>query len=350
VLTFLSRGTGAQILPTGAASRAAEAAGDERLSLAAYASALDAIRADLTAGHTAEARRAARQLQGREVAWRDEALATDATVLSAVAEARSEPEARGQAARLERLVRALRAADAAEAPPAEAPQPALLDRLAAPDDAREGGTIPELRLRPVPVPERVVSGLLAARDKLAAAIRSIWKLLRELLLPRGPGPAGDAPGVARAAIAFVAMVLAALVALTIRALRRGGAPAAQVTAPASSSDDEDPISRESAQWETHARELAGARRFREAIRAWYHAVLTALFRRGELHYRKGRTNWEYVASVGPERGWRGEFIALTRLFDREWYGRRSSDREALADAADRAREILAALGGPRGVA
>ena len=44
------------------------------------------------------------------------------------------------------------------------------------------------------------------------------------------------------------------------------------------------------------------------------------------------------------------YDALTGLFDREWYGLRSSDGEALADAAGRAREILAALGGPRGVA
>jgi len=205
--------------------------------------------------------------------------------------------------------------------------------------------VPRLELRkPLSFPERLVSALQSVRDRLAAALRTIRDWLRKLLLPRRPRPTGDAAGVARSAIAFVALALAALVVLAVRTLRQARAPAAEAEPIASPTEDEDPLSRESSQWETRARELASAQRFREAIRAWYHAVLSTLFRRGTLHYRKGRTNWEYVANVGPEQGWRAGFIALTRLFDREWYGSRSSGREAFAEASRQAQEILVALG------
>ena len=208
--------------------------------------------------------------------------------------------------------------------------------------------MPRLALRePLSLPERLLSALQSVRDKLAAAARKVRNWLRKLLLPSGPRPTGDAATVARAAIAFVALALASLVVLALRSLRQARTPASEVEMIASPVTDEDPLSRESSQWESRARELAGAQRFREAIRAWYHAVLTALFRRGTLHYRRGRTNWEYVASVGPEQGWRAGFIALTRLFDREWYGSRSSDREAFAVASRQAQEILAALGRAR---
>jgi hypothetical protein len=38
-------------------------------------------------------------------------------------------------------------------------------------------------------------------------------------------------------------------------------------------------------------------------------------------------------------------MELTSLFDREWYGRRTSDAEALAECARAARSLLAALRG-----
>jgi hypothetical protein len=111
----------------------------------------------------------------------------------------------------------------------------------------------------------------------------------------------------------------------------------------SSRRDENPLSREASGWEEHARELAAERRFREAIRAWYHAVLVALFQAGLLHHQKGRTNWEYVARLDPRLGWRPGFVALTRLFDREWYGRRACDAAALAECAREARGVLVAV-------
>jgi hypothetical protein len=224
-------------------------------------------------------------------------------------------------------------------------EPALQARLALPTDVARGGSVAELHVKPLSLPVRVEAALVAAFDRVADALRRLWDLLRKLW-PRATSRQGDPAGVARAAIAFVGVALVVLVVLAIRALRRRGEPAAEASAPATSSlADEDPLSRESSQWELHARELARAQRFREAIRAWYHAVLSALFRCGELHHRRGRTNWEYVATIGPEQGWRAGFIELTRLFDREWYGRRSSDREAQVECARQAQAILGALRG-----
>ena len=84
--------------------------------------------------------------------------------------------------------------------------------------------------------------------------------------------------------------------------------------------------------------------FREAIRAWYHAVLVTLYKRGIVHYRKGRTNWEYIATIPPATSWRPALVEMTRHFEREWYGRDRSSPEALADSQALARRLLRELG------
>jgi hypothetical protein len=338
-LALVARGAPAGEPPTATAVGAAQPV----LSLDDYAGELDEIRGALAAGRTSEARRAARALEGRAVAWRDETLAPDDTLLEAVAKVTTVRDAQVLAGRVGRLALALRAADAGVASAPE-PRPALLDRLALPADAPPGGSIPQLALRPLAFPERLAAALLAVWDRLVARAKAVGDWLRRLLLPRGAERKGDAAGVGRAAVAFVVLAVVALLMLALRALRRRRTPPVSVaSAPASFSADDDPLSRESAEWEARARALAAAQRFREAVRAWYHAVLTALFRLGELQYRKGRTNWEYVAAVGPERRWRPGFIELTGSFDREWYGRRSSDREALAAVARLAANVLAEL-------
>ena len=82
---------------------------------------------------------------------------------------------------------------------------------------------------------------------------------------------------------------------------------------------------------------------REAIRAWYHAVLVTLYRAGILHYRKGITNWEYVSALSPAHEWRPFFVSMTRLFDREWYGRHETTNDVLDSCAADARAIMGAI-------
>jgi hypothetical protein len=110
-----------------------------------------------------------------------------------------------------------------------------------------------------------------------------------------------------------------------------------------STRDDDPLSRGANEWERYAAQLAAAGRLREAIRAWYHAVLVTLYGANILHYRKGRTNWEYVAAVGPEQAWRTQFIELTRLFEHQWYGSDDSSSDALDSCSAAARIVLNAV-------
>src|SRR6185295_2118302 len=105
--------------------------------------------------------------------------------------------------------------------------------------------------------------------------------------------------------------------------------------------DEDPLSRGADEWEKLAKELMGFGRYREAIRAWYNAVLVNLFRAGILHYRKDRTNWEYAYSMTPDVPFRAGFVEATRRFELEWYGRRNTTLEAAENFGKRVREIVA---------
>jgi hypothetical protein len=327
-----------------AAEARAQAGEAEALSLHGYVAALDVVRAHLEGGRLEEARAAAAALRGRAVAWGDETLAPDASLLGAVAAARDAAEARRAAARLRRLLVAL---GATPGPDAATPARAdLLAGLAPPDDLRRGGHVPRLRVKPLSFPERVEAALLSAADAVASFLRRLGEWLRavrprRLDAPRTPGRT------AVAAIAVALGVAALLAVLVLRARRRRAAPARPAGSPlaVASRPDEDPLSREASGWEERARELALERRFREAIRAWYHAVLVALFQAGLLHHQKGRTNWEYVARLDPGLRWRPGFIALTRLFDREWYGRRASDAAMLAECAREARGVLLAVRG-----
>jgi hypothetical protein len=310
---------------------------------------LDAVRAHLEGGRLEEARAAASALRGRAVAWGDEALVSDASVLGAVLAARDAADARRAAARLRRLLAALGAPPGPDVPtPARAD---LLARLAPPDDLRKGGDVPRLRVKPLSFPERVEAALVSAADAIASVLRRLGEWLRAIR-PRRLDPAPTPGRTAAAAIAVALGVVAVLAVLVLRARRRRAAPAPEAGSPraVASRRDEDPLSREASGWEERARELAAERRFREAIRAWYHAVLVALFQAGLLHHQKGRTNWEYVARLEPGLGWRPGFIALTRLFDREWYGRRASDAPTLAECAREARGVLLAVRGTEGPA
>ena len=224
-------------------------------------------------------------------------------------------------------------------------QPEVLARLAPRDDAQKGGTVAApLRAKELSVPERIGQAFLAAYDWVVSVIEKILDWLARFRPRRAAGP--QQGGATTAAIAVTAIAAALLAVLAYRTLRRGSAPLAAESDPVlASAQDEDPLSREVGEWERHARDLAAARRWREAVRAWYHAVLVCLFQRGLLHYQKGRTNWEYASRLPPETAWRPTFLDLTRLFDREWYGRPSSDAEAVRECSRSAREILGAVRG-----
>ena len=143
--------------------------------------------------------------------------------------------------------------------------------------------------------------------------------------------------------AVVVLIVIVLLVLALEVIRRGQSRlelGSIESEPVSSRRDDDPLSRGANEWERYAAQLAAAGRLREAIRAWYHAVLVTLYAAGVLHFRKGRTNWEYVSALSPQVPWRGEFVTLTRHFEGQWYGADRSSSEALDEASRRARGIL----------
>lgn len=311
------------------------------LTLAEYAGALDTLRADLERARLRQARAAAQALLSTEISWAGERLSPDTTVVMPVTRVQTSAEARLLAVRVRRLVEALNEDHASAA---AAPHPDVLSRVMPKSQIERGGEAPRLRVEPLTFPQQVEAALLAVADWIGEALRKVGRWLRRLW----PSPRKADPGAtATTAVVFAVVVAVLLAILAVRSIRRGGGGPVEAVSSGvvSSSRDDDPLSREASEWESYARELAGRRRWREAIRAWYHAVLVALFRSGLLHHQRGRTNWEYVSRLSPELPWRRGFVSLTRRFDREWYGRRTSDGSALSECAREARDVLRAVRG-----
>jgi len=154
------------------------------------------------------------------------------------------------------------------------------------------------------------------------------------------GNAGKIRGAVIGVAILIAIVVGVLAWIAIRRSRVAKPEIVESAAPIASERDDDPLSRATNEWERYAAQLAAAGRMREAIRAWYHAVLVSLYGASILHFRKGRTNWEYVATLPPTIPWRRGFIDLTQRFEHEWYGANESTHEALEECQRRARAIL----------
>jgi len=333
------------------------------ISAADYRRRLVEIRAHLGRGDWDAARRQALRLAGQRVAFgRDAAdeLEPDLSVLRPLANARDRAAASKAALPLARLIGALphapEAAPAAGAAVAPAARPAvdaaLLERLRRSQELAEiaaGGSLPD----PGVGGDGVLDAVRSFLRPPARLLASLWdgfrdwleRWLRRLLEgARGRRPAFGLRGVVFLAALLALAMLAAVVEAARRRQRRQRPAAVTATPMTGPAQDDDPLSRASDQWESYARDLAAQGRFREAIRAWYHVVLVTLYQRGIVHYRKGRTNWEYLATIPPATTWRPALVEMTRHFEREWYGRDRSSPEALADSQALARRLLRELG------
>jgi len=223
----------------------------------------------------------------------------------------------------------------------------LLEHLRAEEKITElqrGGevvTTPDANATPL---ERIAKTLEKFFNWLGEKLEKFWDWLAKFWpeMPRRDRskPYGGMPFVVTAiAIAIVAVLI--IVALEVlRRSKKGKAEEVATSDPITSRRDEDPLSRGSSEWERYAAQLAAAGRIREAIRAWYHAVLVTCYGAGILTFRKGRTNWEYVSMMRADVNWRPQFADLTRQYEREWYGRAESTYEALDDCSRRAQSIL----------
>ncbi len=316
-----------------------------------YRQALTQIAASLRSGDTGAARRAADGLRGTAFSSPAGTFYPDTSLLERVRAARTPDEARRAAAAVERLLAALDGA-AGAAPTVTAPDAALLARLQRDRAAAMpavGGDVPELAVEEPGFFRSVRERLDAAGERFGRWLGRLVRALLDWLSRRAPRSAAAGGGALDArlvsylvgALAVVAALLALV--LFLRRGRRARAEPAAAPTPFELAADADPLSRRGGEWEERATELAAAGRFREAIRARFHGVLVALFAGGWLHYRKGRTNWEYVAALAPALPWRGDFIRLTRSFEEEWYGRNESAEADYRRASEEAARVLEGL-------
>lgn len=309
-----------------------------------YRERLARMQGRLRSGDWVWARTEARRLLQDRIAFGSEQVEPDRSVLVPLSRATNPAEANAAAPALSQLVTAL----SGEAPAGQGarPDPGLLaevrerEALAA---LPTGGRLPHVE------DGGLAAALVEIVEPVARAISDFFERLWEWLLDLFPGSGGDGKGIGLNLVIVTALVVALALLLAwvgwrvLRNRRRGAAPAEAGSAPLPPAADDDPLSREANEWERYARELAAAGRAREAIRAWYHAVLVALYRAGTLHYRKGRTNWEYVSAVPPGTSWRSRFIEMTRHFEREWYGRDHSTPEALRESEQMALALLSSV-------
>jgi len=315
-----------------------------RLTLAQYIASLERIDAFLSARQLDAAKGIASSLEGAQIVWAKGTFVADPSLLAGI---RSAQRADGpHRARLLVTLGELRHSSGTEAASGDR---RLLERIAAeqePPALPRGGTIDTKLDRDIPLLERVATSIAEMLEWIWKKFVALLDWLIDLLPRRSSQASGADPALRWIVFAVVAAIVVLVVVLAVRVLRgsRAASPSVKGSTPlGSSAQDEDPLSRGASEWERYAGELAAAGKYREAIRAWYHAVLVTSYAAGVLHFRKGRTNWEYVASLPPSLSWRPDLIALTRRFEREWYGADQSMPEALDECAERAQRILDAL-------
>lgn len=317
----------------------------ETISQAGYRNRLEGIQERLRANDWVGARTDARGLLEDRIAFGDERVEPDRSVLGPIANAANPEAARASAPALNQLVAALASREDGSRP--AAPDPKLLEEVRAREALAalpQGGKLPEVQ------DGGIFAALAGFLEPIFEAIgdflEKVLEWILDLLFPeRSSG--GSAVGLNMAVVTVLVVAMALVLGWVgwrvLRKRRRGAAPVVTGPAPLPPSADDDPLSREANEWERYARELAAAGRAREAIRAWYHAVLVAFYRAGTLHYRKGRTNWEYVSAVPPGTAWRSRFVEMTRHFEREWYGRDVSTPDALRESEEMALSLLSAV-------
>jgi len=282
-------------------------------------------------------------ISGAEVTSPRGTFHVDDSLLAAIADARGPDPA--LLARIELTLAELRGASTS----GPTPDPKLLQQVAAEQNVPElaqGGDVASPVIAEAPLFERIASSIAAMFRWIGKKLMKVIEWLLDFFPHSRPEVPGATAGMRWIVIGVVTLIVIVLIILAIEVVRRarsGDVRTITSTAPMRSARDADPLSRGASEWERYATQLAGEGRFREAIRAWYHAVLVTCYAAGALHFRKGRTNWEYIASLPPSTSWRPELIRLTRRFEQEWYGSDESTADVLDDCSTLARNILDAV-------
>jgi hypothetical protein len=313
------------------------------LTLAEYRDALARIRNLIAAGQIDAARVETKALMGSDVDSPNGRFQTDSTLVAEINAAKT-GDLRVEG-RIDATLSALR--DVASTKPI-ATDRSLMQRLQHEQAIRElprGGDIHGVQVKApllVRIGEAIRKAAVWTAEKIAEFVEWLMKFWPDSGTKKKPSSSGVRWTVG-SLVALILIVLGVLAFEVIRRSRKAIPLVVEESIPLRSSRDDDPLSRGANEWERYAAQLAAAGRLREAIRAWYHAVLVTLYGANVLQFRKGRTNWEYVAALSPEIAWRPKIIHLTRRFEEEWYGSDQSSTEALQECSAAARSILDAV-------
>jgi len=303
-----------------------------------YARSLDRLRSLLASRQIQQAHIEATALMGKDV---DDGLQVDDTLMRSVIEATT-----GDIKLISRLALTaaqLRALSTGATSPADQKLLRELEKQQSAEALKPGGEVFSRELENASILTRMAEATRKAFDWIGEKLGNFFDWLKkfwpDIRLPK-ERPTTGMRWIVGAVVALIAIIIGVLAFEVIRRSRRRAAEAMVESAPASSARDADPMSRGANEWERYAAQLAAAGRIREAIRAWYHAVLVTLYGNGILTFRKGRTNWEYISTITPTIPWRGDFVKLTRRFEHEWYGSANSSPDALSECRGVARGIL----------
>jgi hypothetical protein len=314
------------------------------LTLGEYEAALTRMRTFIDAGQVDAARAEAKALAGSDIESPNGRFQADSTLLAEVNAAK--PRDLGVENRINITLSLLRRSTS-EKPIAV--DSALMRRLQKEQTLPElprGGDIRGVQVQD-PLPKRIAEAIRKAAawiaDKVVKLLDWLMKFWPDNETKKKPAASSRMRWTIGALVVLIILVLGVLAFEVIRRSRKSAPSLVEQSAPLGSSRDDDPLSRGANEWERYAAQLAAAGRRREAIRAWYHAVLVTLYGANVLQFRKGRTNWEYVAALRPEIAWRPRMIELTRRFEEEWYGSDQSSEDALDECSATARHILDAV-------
>ncbi|HEX7676958.1 MAG TPA: DUF4129 domain-containing protein [Thermoanaerobaculia bacterium] len=314
--------------------------------LVEYEAALTRIRSFLETGNVDGARAEGKALAGNEVDSPNGRFKADSTLLAEVNAAK--PHDVGVERRIDATLASLRRVAPSKPIAVDAALMQRLEQEQAVQELRRGGDIHGVKAEaPIltQIGEAIVKAVEWIGDKLGKFFDWLSRFWPDGKTERLKKPAAT-PGMRwtiGALVALIILVLGVLAFEVIRRSRKAAPGQVEESAPLGSSRDDDPLSRGANEWERYAAQLAAAGRTREAIRAWYNAVLVTLYGANVLQFRKGRTNWEYVAALHPEIAWRPRFIHLTRRFEEEWYGSDQSSADALDECGAAARLIVDAV-------
>ena len=306
--------------------------------IAEYIAALENIDALLESIQVDAAKTAATALRDVDVEWAKGKFKADASLIAEVE--------KGSRTRLISTINELRRATGTSSAQADRK---LLEQIAAeqePPALPQGGLVPTKLNRDVPLLEEIATAISDMLEWIREKLEQFLDWLFDLVPRRRAADGTPTPGLHWMVWVVVGAILLGILYLAIDVLRRSraaGPAEVETSMPIGSTRDEDPLSRGAMEWEKYANNLAAAGRHREAIRAWFHAVLVTCYAAGILHFRKGRTNWEYLASLAPSLEWRADAIALTRRFEAEWYGSLRSTPEAYETCSELAQSVLDAL-------